>query len=322
MTVAALTIAALIAATVPQTGQDAPPQDRQDGPQAVTLDDVIVEGRASPEAASRFVDAVAAPTEGRGLALWRDPICVGVANLQPEVARAMADRVLDWAHSMNLSVGDPGCDANVLVVATDDGDRTAREMVSARPRDFRPGVSGADLGGSALRAFQRSGRPVRWWHVSLPVARDTGAPLGRLPGQEPVGFSGKGLTRPQEFGENSTTGLSSRLSNSSRDDLKLVIIVVDTTALDTATFAQLSDYVAMVALAQIAPDVQTSGFDTILSLFETNAAAPDTLTDWDRAFLNGLYAAHQESRNSNSNRDAVADAMRRSLSEPPTTPDR
>jgi hypothetical protein len=304
-------IASSVSAQVPSQSEDAGATQAGNS----RPDEVIAESRNLTGATDRFVATVVSPVDGRGGALWRDRVCVGVVNLQAEAARALADRVLDWAHNLGVEVGEPSCVPNVWVVATDNGDQTSRELVSARPRDFRLGVSGADPGGTALRRFQTSRQPVRWWHVSLPVDSATGLPLSRLPGQEPSGFSGSELARPQEFGENSTTGQASRLWNSSRDDLKLVIIVVDTVAFDTATFGQVSDYVAMVALAQISPDAETGEFDTILNIFAAGARAPHTLTVWDRAFLSGLYRAQQGSRNPGRNLDAVADAMHRSLTE-------
>lgn len=304
-----------LAAAIMQAIPTPPPQD----PTAPTaqLDEVLVDGRRNPDAARQFVRSVAAPVGDRGLARWRDPICVGVANLPAAAAQQMADRVSDWAHSLGLEIGAPGCRPNIFIAATDDGDAMARDMVRSRRREFRTGVSGTDRGGAALRAFQNSGRLIRWWHVSLPVDDETGNPVRRLPGQAPVEWTGRRLEKLTDFGVNSLLASPSRLSSQIRDDLQQAIIVVDIDALDQATFAQVTDYVALVALAQIDAEAETGGFNTILNLFDSTAPAAGAMTDWDAAFLRGLYGAEYGRANPNADASAVADAMERSLTTDP-----
>lgn len=312
-----LLIAAFAAALSMQDGRP-PPSPRT--PAATQLDEVVVEGQRNPDAARDFVRSVAAPIGDRSLARWRDPVCVGVANLPADAAQQMADRVSDWAFSLGAAVGAPGCRPNVFIVATDDGDATARDLVASRRREFRTGVSGADRGGAALRAFQTSGRPIRWWHVSLPVDDETGNPVRRLPGQAPVDWEGREMTRPSDFGVNSLMVAPSRLSSQIRDDLQQAIIVLDVEALDHATFAQVTDYVALVALAQIDAEADSRGFNSILNIFDPNAPAAETLTEWDLAFLKGLYGSEQGRANPGANVSAVADAMERRLREPAPAP--
>lgn len=286
-------------------------QDPGGRPEPHELDEVVVSAtrRAQAEA---FTEAVAAPARGRSLARWHDPICVGVANMQAEAARAMIDRIYDWAHSFGVAIGSSRCRTNVFVVATEDGAATARELVSARPREFRTGVSGADRGSAALRRFQQGDRPVRWWHVSLPVDEQTGDPIRRLPGQAPVEWTGRRLQKKSDFGVNQMTVMPSRLGTGARDDLQQVIIVIDSAALERATFQQLTDYVAMVALAQIDDEARAFAVPSILGLFDGGGDV-GALSDWDRAFLAGLYGTWQTSADSRANLSAVAAAMARRL---------
>lgn len=286
--------------------QDLPPQD----PPASELDEVLVEGQRGLAATTRFVRTVAPPLTDRGMARWNGPVCVGALNMQADAAQAMADRVSDWAHSLGISIGAPGCEPNIIIVAADEVNRAAQGLVAARPRQFRIGAPGADRGAAALRLFQSSGTLVRWWHVSLPINIDTGAPAVRLPGQGVGGFGD--MTRPSDFGPNAVAS-GSRLTRRVRDDLQQAIIVFDDDVLDRVTFAQLSDYVAMVALAHIDPTASVPGFPSILNLFQDGGHEEPTLTEWDRAFLQGLYSAEQTSDNSRANASEVADSMRRAL---------
>ena len=125
----------------PQSGDD---QLRVETPSsssaAVRLEDVEVVGRPLDSMISDFVREVAAPNNGRGLARWRDPVCVGVANLQREPAQYIVDRVSEIADDLGLKAGKPGCMPNALVVATSDGAATANAMVEESPKIVRAHV--------------------------------------------------------------------------------------------------------------------------------------------------------------------------------------
>ena len=316
-TILAMTLA-MATTTQAQEGPVAPSTPSRDTP-ASELDDVLIEGRRGLAATTRFVRAIAPPIGDRGLARWNGPVCVGVLGMQADAARMMADRISDWAHSLGVDVEAAGCDPNILVVATDDGNRMAQELVATRPRQFRLGVAGADRGAAALADFQHTDRLVRWWHVALPINPDTERPAVRMPGEPPSTGSG-GLTRPADFGPTALVGMSSRLTRRTRDDLQQAIVVVDIDALDAVGFGQLADYVSMVALAHIDMAGQSNLLPSILNLFDPAYAPEPTLTDWDRAFLKGLYSAEQRSPDPRANASEVADVMRRELEQASAEP--
>lgn len=284
-------------------------------PSAVSeLEDVVVDGSPLERRAEAFVRSVGAAAEGRKLATWPGRICVGAIGVAVEPARVMVDRVLDWGYSLGLRVGAPGCQPNILVVFSDDGDRTARELVEARPQDFDAGISSSHLGKRALLAFQSSGRPVRWWHVSLPIDPDTGRPIVRLPGQAPFAPPSGGITHPSDLGSFGQITLGSRLFDDTLDALQSVVIVVEVAALEQASFAQLSDYVAMIALAQIEPEARPAA-PSILTIFEPDAVQEPSLTHWDQAFLQALYGTHQRNVSPQSDSSLIARGVARRLQE-------
>lgn len=287
---------------------------------ASQLEEVVVEGARTREAAVAFVQSVAEPIPGRKLARWRESVCVGVGGLRPEAARFMVDRVSDWAASVGLAIGPPGCEPQIFIVATDDGDATARALVASRPRDFNTGASQADRGGAALAAFQTSGRLIRWWHVSLPVNGNTGLPIVRLPGQSSFEAPDtENMTRPSDFGPSANTVSASRLTDESEDHLMQAIIVLDMAALDQASFLQITDYIAMVALAQVAPDADPPS-PSILRLFSPNEAQEETLTRWDQAYLRALYRTSQLGSGTGSNLRAIAGGVARDIERQETGP--
>ena len=262
-----------------------------------TLADVVVDGVRLRSVVENFVGEVAAPAQGdRGPARWNGPVCIGVANLRAEVAQAIIDRASDVARELGLSAGEPGCRANVLIVAAADGRAVADGLVGAHRRTFNPGGSGMTRSLRALEAFRESEAPIRWWHVSGPVDSETGQLATSLPGEDAPQI---GVSRV------------SRLRTDIRDDLFKVVIVVDMNKAATLTWAQLADYCSLIALAQIDPDADLAAYDTILNAF-ADKPVPG-LTSWDMDYLHALYGIEQNRITSRARSGEIADLMLRGL---------
>lgn len=273
-------------------GQSAP----ANGAQTTTeLEDIMVQGRRMDERVRGFIDEVVAAPAGRGPARWRDNICVGVANLRGEAAQYMADRVSEVAMDIGLEPGEPGCQPNILIIGTDDGAAMAQGLVAARRNVFWPGGSGMSRSRSALEAFQANDKPVRWWHISLPVNSQTGDIAVRLPGDEPPRVA-------------KTT--SGRLRTTIRNDLSRVIIIVDMGKADGLDMRQIADYAAMVAFSQVDPDADTEKYDSILNLFGQPQTTPH-LSEWDMAYLKALYGAELNQSSTNQQAGEIQGLMAR-----------
>ena len=316
----ALMAAALLASPQSAPAAQTPPSASQD---PVRLEDVVVDARRLEDTTEAYVDAVAAPARRRGLARWKEGMCVGVVNLEGETAQYLADRVSDVARSLGLRAHEPDCHPSVLIVATSEGPGFTEEFVAMRPRLFRVGGAGMDRGSAELRDFINEERPVRWWHVSLPVDSETGDAAVRIPGQVAGSAAPNALgSSAQEYAPNTVIHAASRLNDQTEDVLKRVFIIVDVDQLNGASLQQLGDYVAMVAMAQVDPDADTARFDTILNLFDDPATAPTGLTGWDRAYLDGLYDPNSETHRINQRAQvqavasAIASAYRGSAADP------
>lgn len=277
------------------------PQDPQSPvqplvPPETSVEDVVVEGRRDVRAAvSNFIAEVAAPPRGQGLAVWDRRVCVGTANLRREHAYYMIDRVSQVAAVVGLEPGEAGCRPDVMVIGTRDATAFATALVEDNLSAFRPALSDTDRGSAALRAFQQDDRAVRWWHVSLPVSRDTGQTAVALRGQDAPEVTVRG---------------TSRLVSGIRQDLKRVIIIIDGDRLEGASFAHVADYVAMIALAQVDPDADVSGYGSALNLFDP-AASHQGLTQWDVDYLKALYEAPVDRAITRHQTEAIAGAMTR-----------
>jgi hypothetical protein len=286
----------------------APPQT-QEAP-ATQLDEVVVTGRQLDQMIEQFVGQVAEPNNHRGMARWNRRLCVGVANLRPEAAQYIVDRVSTVAEDLGLTTGDPGCRPNLLIVATEDGEAASRTMVREREKDFREGGAGMDRGRAALIDFQETDRPIRWWQVSLPVDSESGTRAVRLPGdcEQPACAMPDGAA--MGYAPVTYMNSASRLRTDIVDDIFRTVVIVDIDDVSDLSILQLADYIAMVSLAQINPDADTSAYGTILNVFADPSAVP-TLTSWDLAYLQGLYGAEQSDRNRTAGRREMESSIRR-----------
>lgn len=264
--------------TVPQVPSSPVSATTQDV-EPTELSDVVVDGRRVSEVADAFVEAVAAPARRRGLARWYGRLCVGVVNVRPEVAQPLIDHITNLALDLGLRTGQPGCTPNAVIVFTDNGSAMASALVEQDRRAFHLGVGGLDRGKVALEAFQTTGRPVRWWHVSMPTVGATGARAVRMPGDSgPIYVPGEGIVNR---------------GRPITDSLNKVVVIVDIDQIERANLAPLGDYLAMVTLAQVDLEGSTDGVDSILNLFE-EPQQTSGLSEWDRIYLDVLYDGFAE----------------------------
>ncbi|MFT3723634.1 MAG: hypothetical protein QM773_08625 [Hyphomonadaceae bacterium] len=258
-----IVLAAVLAITAgPAFAQQPPePEDR-----------VTVEGRRAEDAVRAFVSEVAAAPKGANLARWDRKVCVGVMNLKTEYAQKLADEVSLAAVKIGLEPGEPGCRANVLILADSEADALASRLVKdslkqLEPPDNRDG----SLGRSALRKFEISDAPVRWWHVSQTVLTDTGKAF--------------------KDGKQVTVRGMGRLKKNVRENMVHVLIILDTKKIGVVSFPSLADYVSVVALAQIGAEADMHEFPSILNLFSSKAGdRASRMTQWDLDYLKSLYA--------------------------------
>src|SRR5262249_26000149 len=144
-------------------------------------------------------------------------------------------------------------------------------------------------GDAALQSFVNSDRPVRWWHVTETVSSD--------------GFRANSADAHQAFnGDGSMMGMGSqvrvfdpsRLRQAVRQDFNRVIVVVDARRAAGKRLDALADYLAMVSLAQLSPQVETAAYPSVLNLFSNSAQPASGMTSFDISYLDGLYHATRD----------------------------
>lgn len=274
--------------------------------------DIVVTG-VRPEQIQAFVEQVStAPPSLDQIARWDDDICISAAGLGAEQSQTVVDRVSSRAQAVGLRPGRAGCRPNVFVFFASDGSGFARGLLEQRRSLFAyyHEENIATLGQGALASFIETPRPIRWWHVVQTRAAD-GDRLGSESARSeappppetmtavPDGFSGVQSVRSQ----------GTRVRSVERQDFNRVIIIVDAQLAEGYPLDSIADYVAMVTLAQIDPQAQVRDFPTILNLFNEDLENTSfEMTNWDAAYLNGLYRSE---RNAASMTQQVRDISRR-----------
>lgn len=277
-------------------------------------DEIVVEGHRLQQALSDFVGVVSTPPNGEiQLARWDRRICVSVAGIRAQYGQFMVDRIAQRAFQVGLEAGAPGCTPNVLVLVTPDANALAQELVD----NDKPLLAAYDTGTrgrDALDDFANNTRAVRWWHVAQTVTADGQVVRGSISlhtmGGNGMSGEGPAVVRVGDMG---------RTRSTTRQDFNRVIIIVDATRAQGFQFAALSDYVAMVALAQLDPSADTSQFPSVLNLFTDQAAGRDVpagMTDWDVAYLGGLYDARRNAASTRQQRRDIAHHMNGQVSTP------
>lgn len=279
------------------------------------------QAQAQESRARTFVDSVSFTSETDALARWEDRICVGAVGLAPGEAQALVDRISARAQQVGLRPGEPGCRANVMVIYAPDSDRLSREIVDQR-RDllgYFEEEGRETAGREAMEAFASEARAIRWWHVSS-TGRGSLRPVDGLTyqasGQSAAASAGGDGGAASDVGSSLSDfqGMEAVRVNPSRtrtqvrpNNLTYALVVVDARRVGNVPAGAWMDYVAFVALAQVDARARTEEFPTVLNLFSSPTPASG-LTNWDEAYLEGLYAA----RNETANRQAASISRRMS----------
>ncbi len=220
---------------------------------------------------SAFVADVSAQSANRRLARWDRKICPGVIGLKDPYGQQMIDRIALIATTVGLQIGDPGCKPNLIIVATDDSQTMIKMLVDKNPTAFGRWEDGITRGRAALTDLIETPRPVRWWHVTHVTMAD-----------------GRTYTR----GSQVLVRSMGRVRGTTRDNFDHVFVMIDVSRVGVIRFSALSDYIAMVGLAQIDPETDPTGVPSVLNLFaarDKSATPPVGLTSWDVAYLQALY---------------------------------
>jgi hypothetical protein len=272
----------------PAYAQQAPP------PPPETEDEIVVTGRQLEEQVHDFVGAL---TPSRfvdsTISRFEEAVCPAVRGLAPAQNEAVTARLRAVAQAAGIRVEKAGCVPDSLLVVTADKGKFIRTLAARRPESF------GDLTSLQIRRLARSPGPAAAWQLKGLVDSD-GQPIL--------------LDAIIGYYLNRTTQAASRGRPEGRWVFEGSALVVERRALEGLTTTQLADYAAMRLFARTDPSRVAGKAPTILAVLEApmGTAIPITMTEWDLAFLRGLYAS-PENRFSAAQRSAIAKDMREEL---------
>jgi hypothetical protein len=246
---------------------------------------VVVEG-TRPEIVRRVNTFVTGITH-RGyavesLARWNGPICPLVAGVPSAQGEFILQRLSDTARAAGAPLGPPKCRPNLHVVLTPEPDQLLALWRKRAPRLF-----GGQPPAKVRRVLGKP-RPIRVWYNAWESCSKGG--VAAIPGAD-INF---GLQNPP--GGNCSLR-DSRLIFSAVNVISSVIVLVDLDDTKDVKLGALTDYIAMVGMAEVNLDGDWGDAPTILQLFaDSGDSTPQRMSAWDQAFLNALYNTSQNSR--------------------------
>ena len=235
--------------------------------------EIVVTGAREREQQVRDFVTALTPAPSGSIARFIEDVCPVVVGLAPAQNEAVAARLRAVAEAAGLRVARPGCAANAFVIVTADKREFIETLARRRPQSFET------LSPSQIRRLAQSPGPAAAWQLEGLVDED-GIPLYVDP----------------ELGALRNNGFASasRIRTPTRSAFDAAALVVESGALDGLTTIQLADYAAMRLFAKVDPArLPATAPPTILNVLTTpmGSPVPITMTNWDLAFLRGLYGS-------------------------------
>lgn len=242
-----------------------PAAAQNDGP-------IIVTGKkTAEEQIESFVEALTKASPRGQIARFEKAICPGAFGIPVAQRRAVEARIRTVATGVGLNVGAMNCKPNLLVMVT--SDKPAFFKILRKKHYYLFG----NRSPSEIRRLIAEPGPASAWQIQVTVNGD-----------------GRPTFNESDTPVDRSTRNPSRISTPARPAFKAAVVVVESKALTGLSTTQLADYAAMRAFARIDPArLDASTPSTILRILHTAVgdAVPITLTQWDYAFLKGLYSS-------------------------------
>ena len=272
-------------------------QQEQSAPEQPTI---TVEGHSPDDQIRALVDSLPpAPANGH-IARFEHDACPAILGVPPAQRALIAARMRAVGAAAGVPMGRATCRPNIVILVTSD----KRQLIEQLARRY-PYFLG-ELSRRRIARLAESPEPSALWHLNGTVDA-AGRVLTASGGNVPV---------------MRTARQGSRIVDQTHPEYVGSVLVLQASALEGLTTTQLADYAAMRTLSGADP-ARLPGRDgsTILTLLDTpmGSEAPVTLTNWDLAFLQSLYASDVDIH-APGQRGEIQAGMRRTLEHPGDRP--
>lgn len=233
---------------------------------------IVVTGQKDMEQQIESFVGALTPASPRGqIARFEKAICPGAFGMPDAPRAAVKDRIRLVAEGVGLDVGGAHCKPNLVVMVVPD--KAAFLKTLGRKHYYMFG----DRTPSKVRQLIAEPGPATAWQIQTMVNGD-----------------GRAIFNESDMPINRSTRTPSRITPPARPAFMAAVVVIESKALEGLSTTQLADYAAMRAFARIDPArMDASAPSTILRILDAAADSevPVTLTQWDFAFLKGLYSS-------------------------------
>ena len=269
---------------------------------------ILVEGQRTN--ITRLVSDTITDAGIEPLARFEEKVCPGVVGMGSDQALKLVQMIRGNVIALGGKVDEPGCTANATVILVDQPVAFVRQFAKKEPGYFT-------MTPREFEQFTSRERPVASWHVTETRDRDG----KELDGAKALSDRKKKIANANaalSVGINATVvrqSAATRLYANTREDMAFGFAVIDRRQLPGKTLRQLADLATLHLLLDVKQDAGANNRGSILSLFEerpNGVAAPAELSQFDKAMVNGLYAAPENNRTPAQQFTQIAAAIRRS----------
>ena len=283
--------------TVPVNGPANGPGSAPPATSAPVENITVIATRPSEAVIDSFILSRATPTRLVGkLERWKVGICPLTMGLAPNFSNYVADRIREVATAVGAPVDpDPACKPNIEVVFT-----TTPQQLMDNVRKTQPVYLGYHDNSSQAAELAKFTHPMQAWYTTATDDTrgrpqvDSGTSGGTTINIQPIHIGGpiqqpSGTITLNLPHASAQTVTGSRLNDGLSSELFNVLIVAEPAKLQAYGMGTLSDYAAMLALAQ--PSLEAcEELPSISNLLAPNCTATtERLTDGDLAYLRSLY---------------------------------
>jgi hypothetical protein len=209
---------------------------------------------------------------------YEEPFCVQVTGLEPDTNRLIEDRIRLTAVDMGLRQAKPKCRVNALVLVVENPEEKF-DLIHRRRTGLLGSMDFRDIHTRTLKEQLRAGTPfVAWNQLDW---RQRGVIFG--------GLLDSAFFQTSMLGSEAGRFIPKRMS----------VIMFDHAQLEGVSLGQLADFASLYLLGmprrQI--DFDNVAVTSVLSLFADGPqSAPAQMTEFDSAYLAGLYKMPRNNR--------------------------
>jgi hypothetical protein len=243
---------------------------------------------AKDDPVDSFVKSFAAPTQIGQLANWRvtEGICPQVFGVDAASGAEVVQRIRAVAAMVGAPVKKEPCEGNIMIMVTLHAQAQLDQILATQPPRFGPLMPGAAKISATMKY------PIQAWYATETVDNRGRVMMDNTDVGKPLIELNRGLIRLGSIDGSLDGKAGSLLSEGLESHFGSLLIVVDGTKVVFDPKGAVSDYLAMVSLAQTKNFGQCHALSSITNFTGScdPASVPKQLTDTDLAYLRGLYA--------------------------------